>query len=297
MHIFVTGASGLIGQQLVASLEQENHQVTRLTRRQATEPNERQYDPHAEALDPSILNGCDVLVHLAGENIGEGRWTASKKVRIRDSRVKSTSLLANTLANMDKKPQAFVVASAIGYYGDRGSEILTEASSAGEGFLPEVCVEWESAADPARNAGIRTAHVRTGMVLAKDGGALKAMLLPFQLGVGGVMGSGQQYWSWVCLEDIVRLFQHVVLNDSIHGPINGTSPNPVTNREFTKVLGKVLSRPTVLPMPRIGAKLMLGEMAEALILSSARVVPEVVTQSGFEFTYPDLEPSLQHLLG
>ena len=193
---------------------------------------------------------------------------------------------------MEQKPKAFIVASAIGYYGDRGEESLSEASAPGEGYLPEVCIEWESAADAARESGIRTVHVRTGIVLAKEGGALKAMLLPFKLGAGGVVGSGQQYWSWISLEDIARLFQFAVENENVQGAINGTAPHPSTNREFTKALGKALSRPTILPMPKFAAKLALGEMAEALILSSAKVLPEEPLKHGFEFHHPEIDQAL-----
>ena len=295
MHVYITGASGLIGKNLVPRLETAGQTVTTLTRRSPTKSTQKQWNPKSDSLDPSLLEGCDVLVHLAGENIGEGRWNAEKKRRIRDSRVHTTDLLAKTIAGMEAKPKAFVVASAIGYYGDRGDEEMTEESPPGEDFLADVCKEWESAADPAREANIRTVHVRTGVVLSKDGGALQKMLLPFKLGAGGVIGDGKQYWSWITVDDIARLFQFAIENDSVSGPINGTAPNPVTNREFTKTLGKVLSRPTIIPMPAFGAKLALGEMAEALILASTRVIPRKAQESSFEFSHPDLESGLRSL--
>ncbi|TWT55576.1 Epimerase family protein [Thalassoglobus neptunius] len=295
MHVFVTGASGLLGSYLCPMLEQSGHEVTWLTRKQPTDPHERQWDPKADTLPREVLDGCDVLVHLAGESIAEGRWNEAKKNRIRESRVHSTNLLAQALTEQEKPATAFIVASAIGYYGDRGDEVLTEASNAGSGFLADVCQEWEAAAEPAKYAGIRTAHIRTGLVLAKEGGALPSMLTPFKFGVGGVIGSGDQYWSWISIKDIARLFQFAVENDSVSGPVNGTAPHPVTNREFTKTLGKVISRPTVLPLPGFAAKLALGEMAEALILASSRVLPEQAEKHDFNFAHPDLEQALREL--
>lgn len=295
MHVFVTGASGLLGKYLVGLLEAAGHQVTGLTRKNATGPGERVWDPSAEALTPSLLEGCESLVHLAGESIADGRWSTAKKQKIRESRVHSTRLLAEAFAAMETPPKSFIVASAIGYYGDRSDEVLTEQSSPGTGFLPEVCEAWEAAADPARAANIRTVHVRTGIVLAKEGGALKAMLTPFKMGVGGIMGNGRQYWSWISLEDIARMFQFAVENEDIAGPINGTSPTPCTNLEFTKALGKAISRPTIFPMPAFAAKIVLGEMAEALILASARVIPEQAEKHNFEFIHADLADALASL--
>ena len=295
MNILITGASGLIGTRLVSALKQAGHRVIRLTRKRPESDDERPWDPQSGSMETSLLDGCEVLVHLVGESIGEGRWNSKKKSRIRESRVQSTKLLAKTMARMKTKPQAFIVASAIGYYGDRGDEILTEESAAGDGFLAEVCHDWETAADPARAAGIRTACVRTGIVLSNQGGALKSMLTPFKLGVGGIMGNGNQYWSWISIEDIVRLFQFAIENNSVTGPINGTAPNPGTNREFTKALGKVLSRPTIFPMPAFVAKILLGEMATPLILASTRVVPEKARQLGFEFKQVHLSNALESL--
>lgn len=295
MHVLMTGSSGLIGSRLTSLLERAGHQVTRLVRRPPKDPTERQWDPQASKLDPALLAGGEALIHLAGENIASGRWNSSQKQEIRDSRVISTRLLAQAIAAMPQPLKVWGVASAIGYYGDRGDEVLTEESAPGEGFLPEVCQEWEQAADPARDH-CRVVHVRSGMVLSDEGGALKSMLLPFRLGVGGVVGSGAQYWSWISREDAARLFQFVLETDSVSGPVNGVSPQPVTNREFTKTLGRVLRRPTVFPMPAPAARLALGEMADALILASARVVPQVPQESGFTFQHRELEPALRAIL-
>lgn len=295
MQVFVTGANGLIGRELLPRLRSSGHQITRLVRRTSGAADERVWDPAGATLGPQVLDGCDALIHLAGENIGEGRWTEEKKRRIRESRVHSTRLLANAIQAREVPPKAFVVASAIGYYGDRGTEVLTESSPAGHGFLPEVCVEWEQAADPARDR-CRVVHVRTGVVLSRQGGALQQMLLPFKFGVGGVIGSGDQYWSWISLPDIARLFQFALEHDSVRGPINGVAPDAVTNREFTKTLGRVLNRPTVLPMPAFAAKLALGEMAEALILASTRVTPQAAKAAGFDYEHATLESALRATL-
>ena len=296
MNIFVTGASGLIGRHLTPLLESSGHALVRLVRGEPGDERERRWDPGVQVLSPKSFEGADVVIHLAGENIGEGRWTEAKKRRIRESRVRGTGLIAEAIAGLAQPPQALVVASAIGYYGDRGDELLTESSPPGAGFLPELCQAWEQAADPARERGIRCTHIRTGMVLSRDGGALAKMLLPFKLGAGGVMGSGRQYWSWISVDDAARMFQFASENEALFGPINSTAPNPVTNREFTKTLGRVLKRPTIMPMPAFAARLGLGEMADALILASARVLPEVAQRHGFEFQYGDLEFALRALL-
>lgn len=292
MNVMITGAGGLIGRRLVPMLEQAGHQVVKLTRGKSPAPGTRVWDPQAEKLSPSVLDGCDAIVHLAGENIGEGRWTTQKKELIRSSRVHGTRLLAEAIAGMNSPPRAFICASATGFYGDRGDEILTEASQAGTGFLAEVCQEWESAADPARNV-TRIVHVRTGVVLSTAGGALAKMLLPFKLGLGGVIGDGNQYWSWISIDDSARLFQFALDRIDLSGPINGTAPQPATNREFTKTLGRVLSRPTIFPMPAFVARLVLGEMADALLLASTRTIPEAALNKGFEFQHPSLEAALR----
>jgi uncharacterized protein len=296
MNILVTGASGMVGTALVSSLTSSNHEVTRLVRRQPN-PGEKaaRWDPMAGTLEVSALEGVDAVVHLAGENIAE-RWTAAKKARIRDSRVKGTQLLCETLARLSSPPKVLVSVSAIGYYGDRGEETLTEDSPPGRGFLPEVCRAWEAATEPARQHGIRVARLRLGVVLSATGGALAKMLPPFRLGLGGVLGSGRQYMSWIALDDVVGTIQHALVTDALQGPTNAAAPRAVTNQEFTKTLGKVLGRPTAIPLPAFAARLMFGEMADELLLASARVQPTKLLASGYPFRYPELEDALRHVL-
>jgi uncharacterized protein (TIGR01777 family) len=239
----------------------------------------------------------DAVVHLAGANIAAGRWTAEQKARIRDSRVNSTRLLSETFAKLAQPPKVFVCASATGFYGDRGADIMTEDSPAGSGFLAEVCEAWEAATQPARNAGIRTVMLRFGMILSSAGGALAKMLLPFKLGVGGVIGSGDQYWSWIGLDDVVGAIHHALVNDTLEGAVNTVAPQPATNREFTKSLGKILGRPTIFPLPGFAARLALGEMADELLLASTRVEPAKLAASGYAFRHPELEGALRHYLG
>jgi uncharacterized protein (TIGR01777 family) len=233
---------------------------------------------------------------LAGENISEGRWTDSKKQRIRESRTRGTETIARALAGMPQPPRVLVSASAIGYYGDRGATVCDEATSPGKGFLPEVCVAWEAAAAPAAQAGIRVVHPRIGVVLANEGGALQKMLPPFRMGVGGRLGSGQQYFSWITLDDLVRALVFSIEQETVRGPVNATAPAPVTNNEFTKALGRVLSRPTFFPVPAIMARLAFGEMADALLLASTRVVPAALENHGFQFAQREIEPALRSLL-
>ena len=301
--IAVTGATGLVGSVLCPLLTGGGHHVIRLTRsepgttREGVE--ERQYDPLGETLPQGTLNGCDAVIHLAGEPI-LGRWDEEKKKRIRESRVNSTRLLATAMASQPDGPRTLVVASAIGLYGDRGEEILTEESPAGDDFLADVCREWEAAADVARDAAIRVCHVRLGIVLSPRGGALANMLLPFKLGGGVQVGDGQQWWSWVGVDDAASLFAAAALDPSVSGPLNATAPNPTTNREFTETLASVLGRPTwpgLLRIPGFGARAALGEVADALLLSSARVVPQRTEAVGYEFRFSSLEPQLRHLLG
>jgi len=294
MNVFITGSHGLIGRELMSILEAAGHTLIRLVRKASGFPNERVWDSQASILDPQLLSGCDVLIHLAGENIASGRWTEKQKRRIYDTRINSTRVFSETILRMDCPPRAFIVASAVGYYGDAGEILLTEQSAPGNNFLAHVCHDWEKAADPVRDT-LRVVHVRTGMVLSEKGGALPAMLTPFKWGVGGVIGSGNQFWSWVMLKDIARLFQFAVENDSLAGPVNGTAPFPVTCREFTKTLGQRLHRPTFFPLPAIMARLALGQMAEELILASTRAVPEAARARGFQFEFPELESALQAL--
>jgi len=299
--VVVTGASGLIGTKLVAALEADGKRVLRAVRRDARSDRELSWDPTTGTIDrdklKSISAGLDAVIHLAGANIAGKRWTDKYKQQLIDSRVDGTTLIARTLASLDRKPRVFACASAIGYYGDRGHEQLDESAACGDSFLPELCMQWEHASQPARDAGIRTANMRIGVVLSPEGGGLKKMLLPFKLGGGGILGNGQQFFSWITLGDVVRAIQFVVANESLVGPVNLVSPNPVTNREFTKTLGRVLSRPTVLPMPAFAARLLFGDMADELLLGSARVVPSVLTNAGFSYQHAQLEPALRHLLG
>lgn len=294
--ILITGASGMIGSHLARVLESSGYTVLTAVRREPRNDREVRWVPERGEIDRAKLQGIDGVVHLAGANIAGQRWSAAYKQEIRESRVKGTRLISETLASLDPKPRVFACASAIGYYGDRGEAKLDESAAPGEGFLPEVCLAWENSCEAARAAGIRTVNMRIGVVLSTEGGALKSMLLPFKLGAGGVMGSGKQYFSWMALDDIVSAMKFVVENDSLSGPVNLVSPNAVTNYEFTKTLGKVLSRPTIFPMPAFAARLALGEMADELLLASTRVVPTKLEASGFRFAYPQLETALRHVL-
>jgi uncharacterized protein len=297
MNILVSGSTGLVGKALVSSLTRAGHQVTRLVRSQPG-PGEKdiQWDPAVGSLDSSRLEGLDGVVHLAGESIAQGRWTAEKKARIRNSRVKGTQLLADALAQRVQQPKTLICASAIGYYGNRGAEILREESSPGSGFLPDVCREWEAATKPAANSGIRVVNLRTGLVLSSAGGALPKMLPPFKLGIGGKLGTGQQYMSWISIDDLVGIIQHALEKSSLSGPVNAVSPHPVTNLEFTKTLGRVLARPTIFPVPAFAVRSMFGQMGEDLLLASARVEPARLAGSGYIFRYPELEGALRHVL-
>jgi uncharacterized protein (TIGR01777 family) len=302
MNVLVTGSTGLVGSALVPFLTTGGHHVTRLVRRrQASSPGaaitDVEWDPAAGRLDSASLEGIDAAVHLAGENIGTGRWTAAKKAKILDSRVRGTRLLCESLAKLSRPPGALVSASAIGIYGSRGDEPLTEENGPGAGFLADVCRQWEAAVEPAEKRGIRVARLRCGVVLSPAGGALAKMLLPFKLGAGGVVGSGKQYVSWIALDDMIGVIHHALITESLRGPVNAVTPNPVTNRELTKTLGRVLGRPTVFPLPAFAARVAFGEMAEETILSSARVEPAKLRQSGYAFRHPELEGALRHLLG
>lgn len=299
MRILVSGSSGLIGSALLPFLTAGGHSVTRLVRskRAGGDVGSILWNPQAGTIDRGALEGFDAVVHLAGENIAGGRWTAARKARIRDSRVKGTRLLATTLAGLARPPRVLVTASAVGYYGDRGDELLAEESPPGTGFLAELCREWEAAADPAREKGIRVANLRLGLVLSGTGGALPRMLPAFKLGVGGVIGSGRQYWSWIAIDDLVGAIYHALTTESLRGPVNVVAPRAVTNREFTKTLGRVLSRPTIFPLPAFAARLALGEMANELLLAGQRLEPARLVASGYKFLYPELEDALRHVLG
>jgi uncharacterized protein (TIGR01777 family) len=298
LHVVVTGASGLIGSAVSRRLEAAGHRVSRMVRRPAG-PGEISWDPDLGRLNPADLEGVDGVVHLAGENVG-ARWTPARKARIRDSRVRGTRLLSETLARLRRKPAVLVSASAIGIYGNRGDEVLTETSAPGDAshdFLVAVAEEWEAAAEPARAAGVRVVHPRFGVVLSPAGGALKKMLPPFRLGLGGRLGNGSQWMSWISIDDAVGSIHYALLTPTLHGPVNTTAPNPVTNDEFTRALGQVLGRPTLFSVPAFALRLALGEMADATVLISARARPVRLLESGYRFAHPDLESALRHVLG
>ncbi len=296
MHIAISGSHGLVGTEAANLLSTGGHQVTRIVRGSATE-GEISWDPRAEAFDATPLAGVDAVVHLAGESISSGRWNDEQKRKIRESRVQGTRILCEGLAKLENPPKTLVCASAIGFYGDRGEELLTETSPQGEGFLADVVRDWESATEPAKQAGIRVVNLRFGVVLSPKGGALGKMLTPFKLGAGGIVGSGRQFWSWIAIDDAAGAIQHTIMNEALHGPVNVVSPSPVTNAEFTKVLGRVLSRPTIIPMPAFAAKLALGQMADELLLASTCVQPGRLQETEYVFRHDGLEDALRHLLG
>jgi uncharacterized protein (TIGR01777 family) len=330
MKILISGTHGLIGSALVRALAGQGHAVTRLIRGTPS-PGEAAvaWDPESNQIDAASLEGFDAVVHLAGENVAAGRWTADRKARIRTSRVAGTRLLSDSLARLASPPKVLACASAVGYYGDRGEEILDETSPPGTGFLAGVCRDWEAATEPAAKAGIRVVELRIGMVLATGGGALQKMVEPFRLGLGGRLGSGRQYVSWITLDDVLGAIAHMleggaprvraegdspvfvdtrtgtvplVLADTktgtvpLSGPVNVVGPHPVTNAEFTKALGRQLNRPTILPVPAFALRLMFGQMADDLLLSSARVMPRRLLDSGYQFLDAELAPALQRLL-
>ncbi len=296
MRILLTGSSGLIGHALISFLTADGHKVVRLTRSETRASGRHiSWDPVAGTINTDDLGGFDAVVHLAGESI-VGRWTPEKKARILESRVKGTRLLCESLAHLRKRPIVLVSASAIGFYGDRGDRMLDEESSAGSLFLSKVAKAWEAATEPARRDGIRVVNLRIGFVLSPAGGGLAAMLLPFKLGIGGRVGSGRQYVSWIAIDDVVGAISHAILSDSLRGPVNAVAPHPVTNREFTKTLGRVLWRPTIFPLPAFAAHLVMGEMADELLLASTRVEPKRLLTSGYEFKFPQLRDALRHVL-
>jgi uncharacterized protein (TIGR01777 family) len=303
--VIVSGASGLVGSELLRLLQDGEYEVSRLVRKQSdigggdmwSRRDLVPWDPVAGELDAAMLEGAEAVVHLAGENIAVGRWNNARKKKIRESRIDGTRLLCEKLAEMPTSPKVLICASAIGYYGHRGDEALTEESPAGEGFLPDVCREWEEATEAAVTAGIRVIRLRIGIVLSPRGGALRKMLGPFKMGAGGKIGDGRQYMSWISLDDLAAAIVHCIEDESISGAVNAVAPEPVTNKVFTKTLGKVLRRPTMFPLPAFAAKIIFGEMAEAMLLCSSRVVPKVLPGSGFEFAHPELESALRHQLG
>jgi uncharacterized protein len=295
MDVLISGATGLIGAALIPELEAKGHTVRRLTRHPRQEGDIR-WDIDAGTIDGAI-SGIDAVVHLAGESIAEGRWTEEKKRRILESRQKGTRLLAEKIAELSEPPSVMVSVSATGYYGNRGNELLTEESEPGDLFLSKVCREWEAAADPAREAGVRVVHPRFGIVLTTEGGALGTTLPIFKLGGGGKIGSGRQYWSWVSLDDVVGAIVHGLETDDLSGPVNVVTPGPPTNAEYTRMLGKVLNRPTLFTVPATAARVMLGEIADELLMASARVEPVRLQETGYSFRHPELEATLRYLLG
>lgn len=296
MKVLIAGSSGLLGTAISSVLAATGCRTFKLKRTQTAEsPTDILWDPSAGILNPMDIEGFDVIINLAGENI-LGRWTSEKKKRLLDSRISSTTLLVNTISKLNFPPELFISASAIGYYGDRGDEWLVESSPAGEGFLPDVCKQWEDAAQNIKDTNVRCVIARIGMVLSSDGGALKNMLLPFKFGLGGKIGSGNQYMSWIAIDDLVGAFFHLIQHKGCQGIFNLTSAEPVTNKEFTQILGTVLHRPTVLPLPAFVVRLLFGELGQALFLSSTRVKPQRLLESGYQFIYPNLKEALENLI-
>lgn len=296
MRLLLSGSHGLVGKALVTRLEAEKHEIFRLVRHAPSSEAEIEWSPDRYSIALARLEGFDAVIHLAGESIAEGRWSEEKKKRIRESRLKGTKLLADALANLSRPPKTLIAASAIGYYGDRGDEVLTETSSPGQGFLADVCVAWEKTTELATEKGIRVVNTRFGIILSPDGGALDKMLTPFRMGVGGKIGSGKQWMSWIALDDVVAGLMYLLVNESLTGPVNFVAPHPVTNAEFTKTLGRVLSRPTFFPVPEFAVRIAFGEMADALLLSSQRVAPTRLQQANYSFKFSELEKALLHLL-
>lgn len=298
MRVLVSGASGLIGTALRRSLEADGHDVIRLVRRQPSDPSERFWDPAEGVLATADVAGLDAVVHLAGAGIGDRRWSATRKQLILESRTLGTELLADRIALAESKPEVFISSSAIGYYGDRSEPVTEDAGPADPpDFLSDVCVAWEKATEAATASGIRTVQIRTGLVLAKTGGALAKLLLPFRLGLGGKLGSGETWWSWISIDDHIRAIRHLI-DRPVSGPVNLTAPHPVTNAELTKVLGEVMRRPTLIPVPRFALEMLLGkELAAALLFTSARVLPARLEETGFQFAHADIRTALDAVLG
>ncbi|MDX6289377.1 MAG: uncharacterized protein QOH42_1176 [Blastocatellia bacterium] len=296
MKVLIAGASGLVGSALIPALEAEGAEVIRLVRTSAG-AGEVEWHPNNDQIDATKLEGFDAIINFAGENIAGGRWTDDVKRKIHDSRVNGTHLLSEAIAGLKQQPKVFLCASATGIYGDRGDETLDEQSDSGGGFLAGVCREWEQATEPAAAAGVRTVNLRFGPILAREGGMLSKLLTPFKMGMGGKVGSGKQFISWVAIDDVVGAIKLALKDESIRGPLNIVSPRPVTNEEFTKTLGHVLSRPTALSVPAFAARLAFGEMADEMLLTSQRVIPKRLNDAGFEFEYPELEGAFRKYLG
>ncbi|MFT7617610.1 MAG: hypothetical protein ACI97A_001249 [Planctomycetota bacterium] len=298
MRILMTGSTGLVGRALSQELSRNGHEVVPAIRSfKSTSPDDVVWDHNHGIADVYSVKGIDAVVHLAGENVASGRWTKARKERIRDSRIEGTTALCKSLALLDDPPKILVAASAVGFYGDRGDEVLDEEAVSGKGFLADVSREWEAATKAAEDVGIRVVKMRLGAVLSREGGALKAMLPPFKMGVGGKMGSGSQYMAWITLRDAVRAFALALQDESLSGPVNVVAPQAITNLEFTKAMGRALKRPTIFPLPGFMAKLVIGEMADELLLSSMRVTPKKLEESGFQFADSTIDSALESLLG
>jgi uncharacterized protein (TIGR01777 family) len=297
MRVVISGASGLVGTALLRALRAEGVQASSLARpSKPLSEGDVRWDPRTGEVDLAALEGADAVVHLAGASIASGRWTEARKQLLRTSRVDATRNLVSALARMERKPSVLISASAVGYYGNRGDEVLTEASPPGDDFLARLAVDWEAEAARAEQHGIRVVLLRFGVILAREGGALERMLLPFRLGLGGRLGSGRQWMSWIALADAVRLIQHALSNAELRGPVNAVAPNPVTNAEFTKTLGRVLRRPVIFPVPAFALRLLLGELADALLLSSQRVLPQRLLERNYRFLHAELDDALAKIL-
>ena len=296
MKIAIAGASGLVGSALIPVLEKDGAAIARLVR-STPKSGEIEWHPNHDSIEPAKLAGFDVIINLAGENIAAGRWTDDQKRKIRDSRVNGTHLMSEAIAKLSQKPRVFICASATGIYGDRDDEVLDEQSESGGGFLAGVCREWEKATEPASKAGGRVVNLRFGPIMAREGGMLAKLLTPFKMGVGGKVGSGRQYVSWIAIDDAVNAIKLAIHDESIRGPLNVVSPHPVTNEEFTKTLGHVLNRPTALAIPAFAARLTFGEMADEMLLVSQRVMPKKLTAAGYHFQHPELEGALRKYVG
>jgi uncharacterized protein len=293
MRILISGSTGFLGQPLVAKLQASGHTVVRLVRDSRNAG--LLWDPRNKSIDRSRIEGFDAVVNLSGESIA-GRWTSAKKPEILRSRIETGAFLGELIGEMKQKPSVYVSASAIGYYGNRGDEILTETSAAGNDFLAGICRQWEDVSKPIEAMGVRVVRMRTGLVLSPKGGALQQLLPPFKVGVGGPVGSGKQWWSWIGLDDQIKAYEFAITNDKISGAVNGVAPNAVRNKEFVKALGKALSRPSFMPLPTIAVKLLLGEMGDALLLSSQYVIPKALSDAGFEFSQPELAGCFRAIL-
>ncbi len=303
MHVAITGSRGLLGSVLVPLLTGGGQRVTRIVRSRPTAPSRPadlpvlSWNPERGIDDPSQLVGVDAIVHLAGESIAAGRWTEARKAEIRRSRIEGTRRIAEALARVDEPPRVLVCASAVGYYGDRGNDLLDEQSAPGRGFLADLCRDWEAAAEPALRAGLRVVHLRLGTILSPSGGALAKLLPPFRLGAGGTVGSGEHYMSWIGIDDAAQIIVWTISEQSIAGPLNAVAPVPVTNAEFTHTLARVLGRPAVMRVPAFALRLALGELADEALLASQRAVPARLLAAGYSFRHPELEGALRHLLG